>query len=207
MTLPVRAGAPLIAILVDRSGSMAQSLGQMQDGLNDFVRDQANIPGEAGVMLAEFDDRYEIVWEMQPLRYAPQYHLKPRGGTALYDGIGRIITDVNEQLGQENEYRPVVVVIVTDGGENGSREWTLEAVREWIRHQREVYKWQFIFLGANIDAVNLGDKFGIPKQASLTYDTRRGKQAYQLLSKQVAAVRAGDQAGFSEADRRKAIGQ
>jgi von Willebrand factor type A domain len=207
MTLPVRGGAPLIAVLVDRSGSMAQSLAQMEDGLNDFIRDQVSLPGEAGVMLAQFDDRYETVWQMQPLRYAPQYHLKPRGGTALYDGIGRIIADVNEQLAQEDEHRPVVVVIVTDGHENGSKEWTLESVKSWIKYQMDVYQWQFIFLGANLDAVNLAGKFGIPAQAALTYDTRRGKTAYQLLSKQVGEVRRGNQAGFSDSDRRKAIGR
>jgi uncharacterized protein YegL len=207
MTLPVRSGAPLIAVLVDHSGSMAQSLGQMEDGLNNFIRDQTDLPGDAGIMLAEFDDRYDIFWPMQPLQGVLQYHLRPRGGTALYDGIGRIIADVNEQLAQEDEHRPVVVVIVTDGHENASKEWTLESVKAWIKHQREVYKWQFIFLGANLDAVKLADKFGIPAQAALTYDTRRGKTAYALLSKQVTEVRAGNQAGFSDADRRKAIGR
>ena len=205
--LPVPAGAPLIAILVDRSGSMAESIGQMEGGLNDFVRDQAGLPGEAGVVLMQFDDEYERVWEMQPIRYAPRYVLKPRGGTALYDGIGRIISDVNEVLAQEDTHRPVVVVIVTDGHENGSTEWTLESVRSWIQYQREVYKWEFVFLGANLDAVKLAHKFGIPEQTALTYDTRRGKQVYALLSKQVGQLRAGNKAGFSEADRRKAIGQ
>jgi len=207
VTLPVRAGAPLVAVLVDRSGSMAQSLGQMEGGLNDFIRDQADMPGEAGVMLAQFDDHYDILWPMQPIRTAPQYYLKPRGGTALYDGIGQIIADINEQLSEEAEHRPVVVVIVTDGNENASKEWDLESIKSWITYQREVYQWQFIFLGANLDAVRLADKFGIPAQAALTFDTHHGRKTYQLLSKQVREARAGNKAGFSDADRRKAIGQ
>jgi uncharacterized protein YegL len=207
MTLPVRSGATLVAMLVDRSGSMSSSLDEMESGLNSFITDQAALPGSGAVMLAEFDDRYEVAWPMQPLSGAPRYYLRPRGRTALYDAIGRYIGDINERLGQENEYRPVIVVIVTDGAENASHEWDLPTVKEWIKHQREVYGWTFVFLGANLDAVRTATRFGIPEQAALTFDTRHGRAAYRLLSKHVADVRKGNKAGFTKQDRQKAIGR
>jgi hypothetical protein len=208
-TLPVPAGAILIGMLVDRSGSMSIHRTEMEDGLNSFIVEQASMPGDAGVMLAQFDDRYEVLWPMQSLHglEGQRYKLTPRGGTALFDSIGRFIHEINETLAEENSWRPVICVIVTDGQENGSKEWARDQVKEWIRHQREVYKWEFIFLGANLDAVLEGQRFGIPKEFALTYSTKKGRESYRVLSRQVAQLRAGNTSGFSEADRRKAIGQ
>ena len=207
MSVPVPAGATLVAVLVDRSGSMAQCRDEMESGLNNFVVDQASLPSAAALMLAEFDDRYEIVWPMQPISVAEgrHYYLRPGGRTALYDAVGRYITDINERLSKDNTYRPVVVCIITDGAENASKEWTREAVQKWIEHMRSVYGWTFVFLGANIDAVKTGTGMGIPQENALTFDTSRGKQSYQLLSDHVRAVRDGRRAEFSADDRKKAI--
>lgn len=205
--LPVIPGSTLVAVLVDRSGSMATAHDEMESGLNDFIRDQAALPGDAALMLGQFDNQYEVVWPIQPIKGAPHYSLKPRGGTALLDGIGMFIGDVNETLAQENTYRPVVMCIVTDGAENASKEWDLESVQAWIAHQREVYGWQFVFLGANLDAVKTAAKFGIPTNSALTFNTSRGKASYQLLHEYVAKVRSGRKAEFTPDDRQKAIGQ
>lgn len=194
-------------MLVDRSGSMSRHQSEMEDGLNAFMLEQAGLPGDAGAMLAQFDDRYEVVWEMRPIDTVPPYRLAPRGGTALFDSIGRFIGDINEVLSLEEAYRPVVVCIVTDGQENASKEWKRAAVKEWIDHQRTVYRWEFVFLGANLDAVLEGESMGIPKDFALTFSTKRARESYRLLSRQVAALRAGNSSGFSDADRRKALGQ
>ena len=208
-TLPAKAGAVLIGMLVDRSGSMAQYRTDMEDGLNSFIVEQTSLPGDAGVMLVEFDDSYEVVWPMQALSGLEglRYRLKPRGGTKLFDSIGKFIGEINEQLAEEDRWRPVICVIVTDGQDNGSKEWTRAAVKEWINHQRTVYKWEFVFLGANLDAVLEGETFGVSKQFALTFSVRRARESYQLLSRQVAQLRAGNTSGFSNADRRKALGQ
>ena len=205
MSIPVPVGATLVALLVDRSGSMAQCRDEMESGLNDFVADQAALPSAAALMLGQFDDRYEVVWPMRPISGAPRYTLRPSGRTALYDAVGKYITDVNETLSQENTYRPVVCCIITDGAENASKEWSREAVQKWIEHMRTVYGWTFVFLGANIDAVKTGTGMGIPPEHALTFDTAHGKGSYQLLSKHVAEVRNGRRAEFSADDRRKAI--
>jgi uncharacterized protein YegL len=205
MTTPVPVGATLVAVLVDRSGSMAQCRDEMERGLNDFVADQATLPQAGAFMLGQFDDCYEVVMPMRPITGVPTYRLRPSGRTALYDAVGKYITNVNERLAQDNTYRPVIMCIITDGAENASKEWTLEAVQKWIEHMRTVYGWTFVFLGANIDAVKTAAKMGIPTENALTFDTKRGKESYQLLSKHVGEIRKGRHAEFSADDRRKAI--
>jgi uncharacterized protein YegL len=205
--VPSAIGATLIGVLVDRSGSMAECLAGSQEGLNAFIREQASRPGGADVTLAQFDHVFEEVWPLMPIEKAPQYYLMPRGGTALHDAIGEFISSIGEQLASDPTYRPVVIAILTDGDENSSKEWTKDTVRAQIAYWREYYGWRFIFLGANIDAVFEGEKLGIPKELAMTYDTRSAKQTYSLLSKVVTDIRAGNDAEFTEQDRRKALGQ
>jgi uncharacterized protein YegL len=205
MTVLVRAGAPLIALLVDRSGSMASCLVGMESGLNMFVARQAALPGDAAVMLAQFDDSYEVLWPMRPLRSAPRYRLAPRGGTALHDAIGHYLTDVEDVVSVERQARPVIVAIVTDGEENTSKEWTKQAVRARITQLRDVRGWTFVFLGANIDAVGVGATFGISAESALTFRTGNATQSYAALNRYVTQARAGHTAAFGPDDRRKAI--
>lgn len=201
----VKPGAPLIGILVDRSGSMATCLAGMQSGLNDFVREQAGQAGDAAVMLSQFDTEYETVWPMMPAAAAPAYRLSPRGRTALLDSIGEFMDDVAGELGHDEQYRPVIVCIVTDGAENASKEWDRRAVKERIAYWHDNYEWQFVFLGANIDAVAEAGRVGIPKDSALTFNTARAAESYRLLGKHVNALRAGQAAKFTDEDRRKAI--
>ena len=201
----VKPGAPLIGILVDRSGSMAMCLNEMQSGLNEFVREQASQPGDAAVMLSQFDTVYETVWPMQPAATAPQYRLSPRGRTALLDAIGEFVGDISDTLGDDEQYRPVICCIVTDGATNADKEWTRQAVTDTIAYWRDNYDWQFVFLGANIDAVTTASSFGIPKAHALTFDVKRGKRSYGLLSEHVNTLRAGHDAAFTDQQRRRAI--
>ena len=116
---------------------MSTCRAEMETGLNDFIAEQASLPGEAALMLADFDHEYVIQWPMQALsRPVPRYSLQPRGKTALFDAIGSYIGDINEVLSHETVHRPVVVCIVTDGHENGSREWDRSTVKAWIRISR-----------------------------------------------------------------------
>lgn len=200
-------GAPLIGILVDRSGSMAGCLDDMELGLNEFVREQAELPGDAAVMLSQFDTLYESVWPIRPAKGAPAYRLQPRGRTALLDAIGEFINEIADTLGHDETYRPVIACIVTDGLENASKEWTRPAVNDLIRYWRDTYRWSFVFLGANMDAVAEASTFGISKNAALTFDTHHARGSFQVLSRHVRELRAGQAAAFTEQDRRKAIGQ
>jgi hypothetical protein len=198
----------LIAVLVDRSGSMAQCRDDMEGGLNTFVESQAREPGDAEITLAQFDTKYEPVWPLSPIKDAPKYTLIPRGCTALLDAMGRFITEVGEELATRDEAdRPgkVIVCIVTDGLENSSKDWTRDKVKALVEQQCSQWGWEFVFLGADMDAVQEGASLGIPQTSSLTFDKANARDAYSMTSNWVSTVRGGGKAAFSEEDRKSAV--
>ena len=198
----------LIAVLVDRSGSMAQCREDMEGGLNAFVESQASEPGDAEITLAQFDTKYELVWPLCAIKDAPKYTLTPRGCTALLDAMGRFITEVGEELAKRDEAdRPgkVIVCIVTDGLENSSKDWTRDKVKALVEQQCSQWGWEFVFLGADMDAVQEGASLGIPQTSSLTFDKANARDAYSMTSNWVSTVRGGGKAAFSEEDRKSAV--
>jgi hypothetical protein len=206
----------LIAVLLDRSGSMESVKSDTEGGFNAFIDTQRAEPGDARVTLAQFDTQYEVVYTNWPIGDVPRLDLQPRGGTALYDALGRLITDVGAELAALPEgERPgtVVVVVLTDGHENSSHEWTHDAVGAAIRRQEDEYAWNFLFLGANMDAVQIGTALGIQADRSMTWDTTGGGVVNAMASagafvarKRSAPVGAAVE-GFSEADRTAARGR
>lgn len=203
--LPVPAGAPLIVGLIDRSWSMAPQKKEMEQVFNKFISDQAALPGAAGLMVAQFADGYEVLWPMRPLAGAPKYRMELAGGTKFYDALGRCIGDVIGVLSEETAWRQVVVVVVTDGQDVDSKEWTRETVRAWVEHQQTHYRWKFVFLGANLDAVKVAAGLGIPAQGALTFRAQSPRNALAATNRFVAEVRAGGTGGFTQQDRQKAI--
>lgn len=200
-----------IDFILDRSGSMQSCREATISGFNTFLAEQKKLPGEAFVSLYQFDDHYDTVYAGKPLAEAPELTAEtfvPRGSTALLDAIGRTITGVGARLAAlPDADRPdkVVIVIVTDGGENASREFTREQIFDLIGHQRDKYQWQFVFLGANQDAISTGASFGIMRGQSMTYaaNAKGTEAAYQSLSASIGSVRSGASANasFSEKDR------
>jgi hypothetical protein len=163
----------LIAALLDRSGSMQDIAADMRGGFDSFIAKERAQAGTTVVTLAQFDDRYDIVYQDRPVVGVPPLTLEPRGMTALLDAIGRFITEVGAGLAAlPEDERPgdVTVLVLTDGHENASAEWTVEAVRALITQQETVYGWDFVFLGANMDAVAVGTNLGFAPGKSLTYD-------------------------------------
>lgn len=207
----------LVAALLDRSGSMHSIADDTRGGFDSFVGKEREQDGNTVVTLAQFDQQYELVYSSQPIRTVPPLVLQPRGSTALYDAIGRLITDVGAELAAlpENE-RPgsVTVVVMTDGHENSSKEWTNTAVRALIAQQEKDYQWDFVFLGSNIDAVDVGTDLGFARDKSMTYvSTTVGVTAafdsvasYQDR-KRAQVLGSPPARGFSEADRRRARGE
>ena len=147
-----------IAVVLDRSGSMASVRSDTIGGFNAFVTDQRKNLGEVKLSLAQFDDFYEVVYDGKPILEVPlltEATFVPRGCTALLDAVGKTINALGERLAKTPEHlRPslVVFVILTDGMENASKEFKLEQVKEMIKHQTEKYSWQFVFLGADQNA-------------------------------------------------------
>ncbi len=128
---------------------------------------------------------------------------------------GRLITEVGEQLAAlPEEQRPgqVICLIMTDGMENASRNWTWEAVKDLITQQREVYGWEFIFLGADIDAVEVGTRMGMAREYTMSFDKSdyvSNRAAFSSTKDVISRKRRmrADNDGFSVGDRRKAMGQ
>lgn len=163
----------LIAALLDRSGSMTGIADDMRGGFDTYIAKEAGQPGTTLVTLAQFDNEYEVVYANRPIGAVGPLVLEPRGSTALLDAIGRFVTEVGTGLAAlPEEQRPgdVTVVVMTDGYENASTEWTIDAVRRLISQQETVYDWDFVFMGANMDAVGVGQTLGFAAGKSLTYD-------------------------------------
>jgi hypothetical protein len=199
----------LIAALLDRSGSMKMIKTDTEGGFNAFIEEQAKLPGNVDVTLAQFDTEFDWVYRNVPVAEVPPLRLEPRGSTALLDSIGKLVTNIGAELAtRPARLRPglVIVVITTDGHENASAEWTVKRVRRLITQQQDVYKWRFIFLGANINAVDTGASYGIPTASSLDYtaDSMGTHAVYAAASASVSNMRGGGDGAFSTETRRAA---
>jgi uncharacterized protein YegL len=206
----------LIAALLDRSGSMSTSVEATEDGWRELISEQRANPGLCEVTLAQFNTAYEVVYPPTDIAGVPEFALEPRGMTALLDAVGRLITEVGERLSAlPEEQRPgqVICLIMTDGHENSSRQWTWETVKALITQQREVYGWEFLFLGADIDAIEVGARMGMAREYSMTYDKRdypSNRAAFASTHDVISRKRRygkSDDDGFSDEDRKRAMGR
>lgn len=182
-----------IALLVDRSGSMNTIREDAQGGINGFITEQLEVPGDVTVSLYEFDDEYNHVFGPVAVSEAPTYQLVPRGWTALIDSLWRAIEDTGAYLRSiaESE-RPakVVFVIMTDGKENTSRLHGMPELAAVIRRQEKEYNWQFIFLGANIDAFTVGNSLGIRLNTQFRPTGASTRQVYGATAQSVSSYLA-----------------
>jgi hypothetical protein len=185
-----------IIFLLDRSGSMGGLEGDTIGGFNAFIENQRKLEGKTVVTGVLFDDQYEVVWngvEAEKVKLTTEEYYV-RGCTALLDAVGKTILDVGYRLSKTNEEdRPgkVIFVITTDGFENASREFTYGKVKELIQHQQEKYNWEFIFLGANIDAKKEADSLGIDIENAYNFKaTETGVECmYKMVSEEVTERR------------------
>jgi len=214
----------LTAALLDRTGSMATCRRATEDGFNEFINGQKQEPGRTIVTLAQFDSHAgctlatEFVYRNRPIDEVPPLVLSPRGMTPLLDAVGEFVTGIGEDLAKlPDEERPglVICLIMTDGHENASIEWTWERVRDLIEQQRRQWQWQFVFLGANIDAVKVGERLGVAQAASMTFnaaDSDAVADSFRSVSNYASGLRGADavffaSAGFSEEDRQRSMGK
>ena len=122
--------------------------------------------------------------------------------------MGRFITDVGVELAARPEQdRPgkVIIVVITDGLENASREWTRDGVRRLVRQQREDYAWEFVFLGVNFDAVAEAGRLGIPVSSAMTFSPAAAPASMASVDRHVRKLRAGRPAAFSDEERSEAM--
>lgn len=188
-----------ISVVLDRSGSMQSVLHDTIGGFNSFLNEQKKVAGTGTLTLVQFDNVYEIVNDFVDLKQVEpltEKTFQPRGSTALLDAIGRTINETGKKLSEFAEQdRPekVVIVILTDGEENASRECNHHQINDLITHQRDAYKWEFVFLGANQDAISTASQMGISAGHAITYAANSvGTQAaFASVSKNIASHRMG----------------
>lgn len=186
-----------IICVLDRSGSMASIINDSIGGFNSFLREQKQLPDEATITVALFDDQYELLYDSVDIKKAEELTSAvwiPRGMTALYDAIGKTInTEVGKinKMSVENRPTKVLVIIVTDGEENTSREYKLEQIKNLIK-QREEMKWNFIYLAANQDAFSVGSSFGVSAGNTFTYtaDSHGVSNMSKKMSKSAVSYRS-----------------
>lgn len=181
-----------IVIVLDRSGSMVSIMEDTIGGVNTFLKQQKEAPGDANFTLVQFDDQYEVVHDGVPIGDVQDLSTEtfvPRGATALLDAIGKTINRIKSRTALLTP-DSVVFAIVTDGQENRSREFNHSAVMELIQAQ-EAQGWQFVYLGANQDAIKEAAKFGVRSATACCYTANSVAvdNAWTSLSSNVANYR------------------
>ena len=196
-------------LVIDRSGSMATIRDDMVGGTEQMLREQAAQPGMLTVDVVTFDNVVE--WQHSFASASDvRIELVPRGSTALFDALGGAIGHFGQKLAELPEHaRPgvVTVVVVTDGEENASVEWTAESVTKSVEHQRDAYGWDFVFLGANQDAALAARRIGIDADSALNFAAAPAavKKTSENLGRYLSDVRAGTKKGFTAEERRSAM--
>lgn len=187
-----------INVLIDASGSMGDLTNDTIGGFNQFLKDQKQVPGEAIFSLCLFNTRPNPLYTCLPLAEVPELNnttYRPSGGTSLLDAVGVTINSLGAQLSaMPEEGRPskVIFLIITDGEENSSKEFALDKIKEMVSHQRDVYSWEFVFMGANIDAFAAGSGVGVIRANSLNYvATPAGtRDLYKSVSRNLSTYRS-----------------
>lgn len=205
-----------LTIILDRSGSMESIRDDVIGGFNAFVREQQATQGLATLSLIQFDSQepYEVIHSFKLVQAVPaltRETFAPRSSTPLLDAMGRGIKDLEAQLvSMQAQNRPehVVMVFITDGMENCSRQFTAERVRAMIAEKQELAGWKFVYLSADIDAVDQAVRdYGVAGGHAMAFDkTAQGSaHAFQSVAQNVQRLRKreADDVQFSEEDRRR----
>lgn len=186
-----------LVFILDKSGSMSGLEKDTIGGYNSMLEQQRKVDGECVITTVLFDNHYELLHDridiraIQPIT-AKEYFVG--GSTALLDAIGKTIHKIGTvQKNTTEDYRAekVMFVIITDGEENASRHYSSMQIREMIQRQKERYGWEFIFLGANIDAVETAGRFGIDADRAVDYvpDGEGTELNFRMMSETVATFR------------------
>ena len=199
-----------LVMILDRSGSMGGLESDTIGGYNSMLKKQAETEGNVLVSTVLFDDRTEVLHDRVPLTEVPQMTGKEyyvRGTTALLDAVGGAIHhigNVHKYAREEDRPEKTIFVITTDGMENASREYSYERVKEMVERQKEKYGWEFIFLGANIDAVETAGRFGISADRAANYnsDLVGTNLNYEVLAETVTVMRRSEKRIGSEWKKR-----
>ena len=204
-----------MSVLLDRTGSMESIRDDTIGGFNAFLEEQQKQPGQATLTLVQFDtqDPYEIVHRMKPIKDVPgltRATFVPRAATPLLDAFGRGINDLEKsilEMPQDERPSRVILVVISDGQENSSREFRKEQIVKMIREKQEQYDWQFVFLSADLDAIGDATTYGVQAGSAMAFDknSQGTSAAWKSVSAHIADYRAArtQNVTFTEEDRRQ----
>ncbi len=201
----MKKGSTELVFILDKSGSMSGLEADTIGGFNSMLKKQKESDDECRITTVFFDHTYEIIHDridIKAVHPITDKDYQVGGSTALLDAIGKTIQKmVNVQKHSDDAYRAekVLFVIITDGEENASREYSAKRIKKRIAYQKSHYSWEFIFLGANIDAVETAGRFGISAERAIDYvaDSRGTHLNFQVMAN---AVRSFRESGSFEAD-------
>lgn len=193
----MKKGFTEIVFILDRSGSMSGLEADTIGGFNGMLEKQKKEDGEAYVSVVLFDDRTEVLYDRVDIRKVEPMNEKQyfvRGSTALLDAVGRAIhhiKNVHKYARKEEVPEKTLFIITTDGMENASQQYTYEKVKKMVEHGKKKHHWEFLFLGANIDAVRVARRFGIQANRAVNFENDRAGTAlnYQVMSAVVSRAR------------------
>ncbi|MCL1896431.1 MAG: VWA domain-containing protein [Clostridiales bacterium] len=187
-----------LVFILDRSGSMGGLESDTIGGYNTMLAKQQEEDGECRITTVLFDNQYDVLHDRLELKAVGPITEKEyfvRGSTALLDAVGRTVEKIkNVQKASKPEYRAdkVLFVITTDGMENSSREYSYERVKKMVKEQTEEHGWEFVFLGANIDAFDAAESIGISRSRAQNYcaDGEGVALNYAVVGEAIAELRA-----------------
>lgn len=187
-----------INVVIDRSGSMSSLQKDTIGSFNTFLREQKVVPGECVFTLCTFSDDYRLVHDFEKIANIPELTeatYRPGGNTALLDAFGATIDEVGRKLAaMKEEDRPdkVLFLVITDGQENSSHRYTRDQIKSMVERQRTVYSWEFVFVGANIDAFTVGTSLGFTASNSVGYTASAAgtHSLYSSISSNATAYRS-----------------
>ena len=193
----MKKGLTEIVFILDRSGSMSGLEKDTIGGYNSLIRKQKGEEGEAFISTVLFDDKVEVLHDrvsLDNIKPMTEDEYYVRGCTALLDAVGGAIHhigNVHKYARKEDVPEKTLFIITTDGMENASRRYSYEKVKHMIERQKEKFGWEFLFLGANIDAIEVAGRFGIQPERAVNYncDSEGTAVNYKALSKAVSRVR------------------
>ncbi len=198
----MKKGLTEIVFILDRSGSMGGLEADTIGGYNSLLAKQKKEEGEALISTILFDDKTEILHDRKPLAEVEPITDKEyfvRGCTALLDAVGGAIhhiANIHKYARPEDVPEKTLFIITTDGMENASRNYSYKEVKRMVEREKEKYHWEFIFLGANIDAVEVAGRFGVPSNRAVRYESDRAGTAlnYKVMSAMVSCARKASSA-------------
>ena len=207
----MKKGLTEMVFIIDRSGSMGGLEKDTIGGFNSMLKEQQAVEGEAVVTTVLFDNRYELLHDRIDIRAVSpltEKNYTVGGNTALLDALGktiRKIRDVQEHTAENYRAEKVLFIIITDGEENASREYSAERIKARIEYQKQKYGWEFVFFGANMDAVLEAEKLGISAEYAQNYraDASGTSTAYSAISAISTAYRGAPSLGAIAIDNLK----